>query len=654
MKKYYLSCLFLAFLSLSLHAQKDKDKNKDVPPFGSIDKAALEMKTCDFDPDAEAVVLFETGNLVCDIMGRVELEIHVRMKILKEKGLERANLHIPYHSYRNDESVRKMTAHTYNLDASGNITTSELDKKSIIEKPLNKRFTEMIVALPDVKVGSVFEYKYILSGAGLRTWYFQRSIPVVYSRYKIDFPEQIELSSVPKCVLPFDVQQIPNRSARTITQYSMSNVPALRDEPYILNEGDYLQRVETRLIAINQTNGQRTNYTRSWPGIIKQLMEDEDFGDQLKKNVPRTDDLDKELKTVTDPFQRMKIIHHYVRKNMEWNGYSSIWALNGIKAAWKDKKGTSGEINLILVNLLKDAGLDAYPMLVSTHDNGLVNTMIPSYQQFNKVLAYVKIGQDRYVLDGTDKETPSHMIPEDVMLTQGLVLEKLETFQWGWQTLWDDKSLKKNMVVIQGEIDEKGTMKGNAYVSSQGYERLERNPYLKKGKDEFISHFYTSRNDDTKVDSLSFENEKEDSLPLVQKFNFTHSIESSGDYSHFSANMFSGLEKNPFLAENRFSDVFFGTNQSYTIIGSFRIPPNASLEELPKNIRLMMPDSSVSMTRICAQDNGLVSVRMTLEFRKPFYANDEYADFREFYKQLFEMLSEQFVYTRKTKPRPKP
>ncbi|WP_315822806.1 hypothetical protein [Paraflavitalea speifideaquila] len=34
----------------------------------------------------------------------------------------------------------------------------------------------------------------------------------------------------------------------------------------------------------------------------------------------------------------METIHNYVRKNMEWNSYGGIWALNGVKSAWKDKK----------------------------------------------------------------------------------------------------------------------------------------------------------------------------------------------------------------------------------------------------------------------------------------------------------------------------
>src|SRR5207247_1115776 len=131
------------------------------------------------------------------------------------------------------------------------------------------------------------------------------------------------------------------------------------------SEDDYLQRLETKLIAINLSGYPRKSLVYTWPQVIRSLMEDEDFGLQLKKNIPRTQDLDDMLKKITRPYDKMVMIHDYVRKNMQWNGYDNIWALDGVKSAWKDKKGTSGEINLILVNLLKDAGLTAHPLLVS-------------------------------------------------------------------------------------------------------------------------------------------------------------------------------------------------------------------------------------------------------------------------------------------------
>lgn len=43
-----------------------------------------------------------------------------------------------------------------------------------------------------------------------------------------------------------------------------------------------------------------------------------------------------------------------------------------------------------------------------------------------------------------------------------------------------------------------------------------------------------------------------------------------------------------------------------------------------------------------------LSVRINLEFKKPFYSIDEYSDFKEFYKKLFDILNEQFVIRKKS------
>jgi hypothetical protein len=132
----------------------------------------------------------------------------------------------------------------------------------------------------------------------------------------------------------------------------MRNIPAFRDEPYIINEDFYKDRLETKVVALD-IRGSRENLSVDWVKVIEYLMQDEDFGVQLKKNIPRTADLDEKLKNISDPYSKMKIIYKYVQDNMQWNEYTGIWALDGVRSAWKDKKGTVGEINLILVNLLK-------------------------------------------------------------------------------------------------------------------------------------------------------------------------------------------------------------------------------------------------------------------------------------------------------------
>ena len=638
---------FFVLFSTLLWAQK----SKDIPGFGKVDKAELEMKECDFDKNAEAVVLFDVGELVCIMnMGliTVELEHHVRIKILKDKGLDEADIRLPYHSYRNDEDIRNITAQTYNLDAAGNIVVSKVEKKLVYEKKIDKRFTEKVFTFPDAKVGSIIEYKYIKKGAGLEDWYFQQNIPVKLSRYTVDFPIEFEISSQAIGILPYEKKE-DRKAYRDITSFTMMNIPALRDEPYITCDNDYLQRIESDIIAV-KTPERRISLVRTWPQIIKELMEDEDFGIQLKKEIPRTADLDDQLKKINDPYQKMVTIHNYVKKNMEWNGYSSIWALDGVKSAWKDKKGTSGEINLILVNLLKDAGLKAHPILLSTRKNGRVVTAKANYYQFNRVMAYVKIDNRTYVLDATDKYTPPKLIPYDVMFSEGLVIEKPETFEWGWQTLWDDKQQFKTIIIIQGKINEEGQLKGEATVNSFDYSRLNRMPSLKDGKEKFVEKYFASQNSGLKVDSVQIENEDVDTLPLIQRIHFSQPVSASGEYKYFSANIFSGLEKNPFVADTRFSDVFFAANQYYSIIGNFSIPEGYVFEDLPKSIRMIMPDTSTTITRRISAENNILSVRITVEFKKPYYTPEEYPDFQEFYKRLYDLLNEQYVIRKKVNP----
>jgi Domain of Unknown Function with PDB structure (DUF3857) len=642
--KHQLCCLFLLAIC-GYHAYSQAKDS--VPPFGQIDKAQLLLNQCDFDKNAEAVVLFDVEDVVCKEYTYTiysELTRHIRIKILKNKGLDQANVKIPYLSGQDGETIDITDAQTYNLDGSGNIVVSKLDKKSIVNKDVNKKISEKIFIFPDAKIGSVLEYTYKESGPlemGLDNWNFQTSIPVKFSRYTTTFPQNIELVCKAHCTLPVDVQNRTNRSDN-INIFTMSDVPALRDEPYMTCEDDYVQRVESDIVSAT-INGHWINLHRSWPQIIDMLLKDEDFGQQLTKNIPRTGDLDNMLKPVADPYQRMSIIYRYVRDNMHWNGHTNIWALDGVKSAWKSKKGTSGEINLILVNLLKDAGLDASPVLVSTRSHGRINAATPSWHQFNMVMAMVAIGGHSYVLDATDKYAPPKLIPWEVMYSEGLVIEKFETFKWGWETIWDETQQFNDLILIHGSIDDQGILSGEATVSSFDYSRAQRIVDLKDGKDQFIEKYFGSKNVSVHIDSSSISNEQVDTLPLNQKVWFNTKLSSSGNYRYFSTNLFTGLEDNPFTADRRFSDIFFGANQKVTIAESFFIPEGYGFDEMPKNVKMIMPDTSVVFTRLISAKDDLLSMRVTLEFKKPVFRVDEYDDFREFYKKLFAMLNEQIV-----------
>ena len=633
---------------------------KDMPSYGKIEKADLQLQECEYDKDAEAYKLLDYGD-VRYVRGKhlfqIQAERRVRIKILKDKGLDNANIKIKYYSQSNYETINDIAGVTYNLDDAGNVVTTKLEKSAIYRKPVTSKVSEVAFTLPDVKVGSVIEYKYTDSKesyASLDDWYFQDDIPTRMSVYKILVPsifkfvnqvmayQKVEQSSstrhesmpLPQGIINYDSEE---------KTYIVKNVPALRDEPYMSAAKDYLQRVIFQLSQIVYGSGEVEEVMSTWPKLTTELLQNEDFGLQLKKNIPHTKGLDDSLKMVKNDYEKMMVIHDYVRRNMNWNGGESIYTENGIKAAWDKKSGRNGEINLILINLLKDAGLKAYPLLVSTKDNGFVNTYYPFLDQFNNTLVCVYIGEKRYVLNAADKYNPAWLIPYDVINSDAFLVDNQKG---GWIYLEDPKDIYENVVFIYSEVTPEGIMKGEATVTSGGYCK---NPRVKKWKEDktAFKEYFTKSFTGMKIDDIEVQNDDVDSLPLQQKVKFSMPLNASGDYQYFSVNLFQGLETNPFIAEERYTDVDYGYNQSYKIVGKIFIPDGYEFEELPKNMKMIMPDTSIVLSRMMQTDGTSIDLKVTVDFLKPFYAADMYPYFQEFYKKLFATLNEQVVIKKK-------
>ena len=173
----------------------------------------------------------------------------------------------------------------------------------------------------------------------------------------------------------------------------------------------------------------------------------------------------------------------------------------------------------------------------------------------------------------------------------------METFEWGWEILWKDNLEYRNTVLLQGEITADGKLTGKADIASYDYARLNKIAKARKGKKEFMEEYFSSNNPGITIDSISLGNIDKDSLPLTQTVHFNEQLSSSGAYQYFSVNLFTGLEKNPFVADERISDVFFGILQNHSIIGNIKIPDGYEFDELPKNIKMIMPDTSIIVTR---------------------------------------------------------
>lgn len=619
----------------------------DLPGFGEYSREEINLKKCEFDPEANAVVLMDLARSSPNDQQNLVTEHRTRIKILNEKGFDQATIAIPYYRRDDFEFISNIKGTITNYDASGHATTVDLERKSIYDVKVNEWRSEQRFTMPNVKAGSIFEYSYTSTMkhyGGLEDWVFQTDIPTIKSRYY--------LYIIPNAEFAYQVYKLPtipikitnDKSAGSVT-FEMDNIAALRDEPYMDSRRDNLQRVVFQLSGYNRNGSGMTKYNTSWEEVAYDVLGREDFGNQLHKSLSGTEEFIKQTKLLPNAYDRLLAVYQFVQQRMGWNGYVSKFSPDGVRKAWEKGSGTSGDVNIAFINILQDVGVDAVPLLVSDRHYNKINISYPFLDEFHQTIAYIALNGKTYFIDASDKTTPLHMIPYNLLNTYGyLVLKKK-----GKLLLLENKDLYyENTINIIGEILENGTLNGNVIERSKDYAKLERKNYYKKaGSEKFLERYFHEAFTNIKADSLELNNLDNDTLSLEQKTQFTQTLNTSGDYTLLSYHLFSGIPKNPFSSDIRFSDINFGSPQRFTVNQSIALPANFVVDELPKNISLITADSSFKLIRRIALQGDRIGSQLKLEINQSLFKQEDYEMLQAFFKKMQGILDEQIVLKKK-------
>jgi len=624
-----LVSIFITVFAISANGQTIPANVPTTQPFGKIDKADLELKACDFEKDANAEILFDKCTMVDE--GRLSIQRHTRIKIFNEFGKKEANIRLIF--YTNTlltGSQIDLQAETINLE-NDKVIFTPLDRKLVYTEKINKYFSAVTFSFPDIKPGSVIEYKYSDENSGL-TWYFQNYLPTRYSEIQTDFPSNFEFRYVPH------VNQLFVKNVGGSTDYkqvkALANIHSLPDEPYSGAPSDNRQRMEFlgRITGLN-----------SWEKIGDILLHSNDFGLDADRSISGEDVIIKQAKSLKSADSKIAFIFDTVRNAMKWNQITMFYTTDGIVRAWDKKAGNSTEINLILYRLLKKAGIKAYPLLISTKKNGKINPANPNVNLINNSVVYIPVDSAKcYVLDATGKYNLFNTIPADQLNTFGLSIDE-DTRQHKMVFL-EDREPAMQSVFLNAEVKPEGKIEGSAEITSYSYNKISALTKYKTDGEKKYTDYLCGGNNNLKISSVKFENAATDSLPLTQKIDYNIDLTGSDEnYIYFNTNLFSLIGDNPFTKEERYSDIDFGYRDNYSINGLYKLPAGYKTDALPKNVTIVMPGQSIIFKRLVVEDNGTVLVKFTLNHKKAIYFRDEYQDIRGFYKKMYELLNEQIV-----------
>lgn len=624
-------------------------------PFGKIDKADLTMTSCDFEKDANAMVLFEKGDVYYDQELSIVVDHHKRIKIFNENGKKEANIRIEFISGGRYEYISNLQAETINLNDKGDVEITKLDKKVLYTEAVDKNTSAMVFSFPNVKPGSIIEYKYSVnrsSYSAIPTWYFQSSLPERYSELKTSIPEYFYFRLQSRVFNPFSINQNSAESKTLgsgtnaltyncdVNVRAMINVHSMPEEPYMRSMTDNVQSLGFQMTAFRPPVGFVQTASDTWTKVGEYLAQDEDFGAQLRRKLNGEDIIIAKTKTLKTDDEKISYLFNEVKNNMKWNGSDRWYTNDGTSKAWEKKSGNSTEINLILYHLLKQSGVKAYPMVVSTRSNGAVNPGFTNLRQFNRGVVYIPVDSlHMYVLDATDKYNSYCELPDELLGSSGFYIDK-ESKTYEILYLNQLKPVSQ-LVSVTAAIMADGHMDGTAQINSYSYNRINGiHRYKADGEQKYIDYLRNSDNT-LKIASIKMENMEVDTLPLQQNISFKKELTSSdGSYIYFVPSVFVPLRNNPFVSEERFSDVDFGYRNNFSMTGNFKLPEGFKAETLPKNVTLEMPDKSITFRRLVIQDGGAVMVRYTVDLKKSVYYKENYNEFHEFYKKMSELINE--------------
>src|SRR5688572_1137905 len=627
-------------LSLSFFVSILSYSQSGFPSFGAFDAEEIKLKKCSFDPEADAIILLDKAVADYDDEYRLVTERRIRIKILNEKGIDRANIIIPVYTKDDIEFVSKIEAYSFNFDESGNPSALVVDKKSIHTEKTTKNFSLIKFAMPAVKAGTIIEYHYVstMKHYGyLDEWKFQSDLPTLKSSYLLQIiPDREFAYTVQKNTeLNIFIKPMPDLGR---VYFEMNNVPGLRYEPYMDAPRDYIQKVIFQLAGYVTRYGSKQQVNTSWRSVALEIMTEKGYGAQLDKDL-KIDEV-KALALLESTQQgKLRSIYEFVKKNVEWNGYDGPYAPDGLRAVWDRKKGAAGEINLLLVKRLNSAGIETYPLLAAERDFGKVDTTYPFLDRFNKTVAFAIADGKQYILDATQENCPAGLTPYPLLNTTAFLVDKKK---YNLLKIAPGNKSSKNIIVVKAVLDSKGLITGEANVKSYEYARQLRLDAVKSNRRKFIIENFEKPYEGMTIDSFLVIPPRTDSIPLEQVVRYKLQLNESGGFNFLNTNLFTGLEKNPFLSSIRFSNVNFGF--PYTIFVEQRIKlPSGTKIDLPADKLMVSADNRIQAAKQVTRDGDELKILIRFEQTTTLVTADGYSAMREFYKKMIDMLNEPIV-----------
>lgn len=627
--------------------------------WGEIPRADLEMPTFPADSNAKAVILEDIGKVTFDAEFNMIFERHRRVKILSPAAYDDwGTVAISYYAADRFEQVRDIDAQTFFLAEDGSVQQTKLEGKPF-DEDVDGRYRRKRFTFPALTPGCVVEYRYRKTSRGgqfLEEWDFQNDEPTRWSEFSSEIPEFYQYVMVYQHVPKFDINEsevgmwpivrVGGQTPRMVSsRWVLRDVPALRDEPYITTLNDYRARVRFQLAKFSWPGMGSRTFMDTWEKLAEQLLDHPSFGGQIDRHKVLRQQTESVVAGITDPELRVRAIYDYVRTTMTWNGDYGIYVDEDLDKAFKARRGGAPEIALMLISMLHAAGIDAYPVLISTRGHGRIVDLYPILTQFNYVLTFTQAGDRQFLLDATDRHRPHSLLPVTALNHSGWMVDKKDP-QW---VSIVTPGYFINQTIVSASLTPDGAIGGWLISNDEGYSGVfDRHTLEEKKDDEYIKDGWLKDFAGAQLDSFTISNRDSITAPLVTKayFNSSEHVQIAGDNMYLNPVFFGRYEENPFKLPTRTFPVDYGYGRSLTYQLSLMLPDGYTVLESPKNIVVNLPNKAGQFKRLSQVAGNVLQIISQVSIDNTRFEPGEYGLLREFYDRIVAAHAEQVVLKR--------
>jgi hypothetical protein len=461
-RPFLLVCICCAYFLARAPMSVNADDWQPISP------AELQMTSVAEAPGAPAVYLYRQVDRDDNANHQYN---YLRIKILTEEGRKYANVEIPF--FNGNEDVHSIKARTIRPDGTiANFEGKPTDK--MIVKAKGIKYMAKVIVLPDVQVGSIIEYHYMNQlkehWVFESHWIISQELFTKYAKFSLKpyeyFPVRFSWQGLPPGVAP--------KNERGVVHLEANNIAAFQTEDYMPPQNELKSRVG--FVYSEESESQADKFWKK--ESKKENSEVEGFIGKRKameqavaQIVSPSDAPEVKLQKIYARVQQLRNTGFEVETTEQEKKRNKEKAIKNVEDVWKSGSGTGGEITWLYLALVRAAGLEAYPVLVSRRNEYFFTPQTMDPHRLNDNVVLVKLnGKDTFYDPGT-AYTPFGILPWPETAVQGLRLDK-DGGAWVTTSL-PDSSVSNIVRKADLRMTDHGGLEGKVTVTFSGLEALE-------------------------------------------------------------------------------------------------------------------------------------------------------------------------------------